>query len=278
MYNNISEKNLIRNVKIIPEKEYKMATKKVLNVGKIMVLSGAVIILILVAFLCGYFLKETNKKKTSSDIPIPQTTMMANEVAPATTMEITTTATTTQTAIPETTTTMAVSGAVTNALTVTGNGEFQEYVIKLANPSLNIYSEPSYDSMVNGVITDRGSYVIVKEFTDDSGNKWGLLETDEGWINLSDARKSDPSDNTYQSVVSDDGNNSDNNNNNNFNNNNNNNNTGNGGNGGLTGVDADGDGWDDGWNPDAWCPICGYDSYYNADGSLTCSNGHTWSY
>ncbi len=255
-----------------------MAKKKVLNVGKIMVLSGAVIILIMVAFLCGYFLKETHKKKTSSDIPVPQTTMTANQVVPATTAEITTTTTQTAISVITTTTTTAVSGTVTNALTVRGDGEFQEYVIKLANPSLNIYSEPSYNSMVAGVITDRGSYVITKEFIDDDGNKWGLLETEFGWINLIDARKSDPNDDTYQPVAPDGENNNDNNNIDNNNSENNNNNNNNAGNSGLTGVDADGDGWDDGWNPDAWCPYCGYDSYYNADGSLTCSQGHTWSY
>lgn len=259
-----------------------MATKKVLNVGKIMVLAGAVIILIMAAFLCGYFLKETHNKKTSSNIPVPQTTMMVNEVVPATTEEITTTT------ISETTTTSTttVSSTVTNALTINSNGEFQEYVIKLANPELNIYSEPSYDSMVLDVITDRGSYVITKEVVDDDGNKWGLLETDTGWINLIDARKADPNDPTYNITNNnnnndDDENNSNNNNGNNQNNNanNNNNNMNNSGNGGLTGVDADGDGWDDGWNPDAWCPYCGYDSYYNnADGNYYCSQGHVWSY
>lgn len=262
-----------------------MATKKVLNVGKIMVLAGAVIILIMVAFLCGYFLKETHDKKTSSNIPVPQTTMMANEVIPATTAEITTTTITSQTTISESTTT-TVSGTVTNALTVRGDGEFQEYVIKLANPELNIYSEPSYDSMVLDVITDRGSYVITKEVVDDDGNKWGLLETDSGWINLIDARKADPNDPTYNILNNNNNNNgnNDDNNENNQNNNNNqtnnsNNNMNNGGNGGLTGVDADGDGWDDGWNPDAWCPYCGYDSYYNnADGNYYCSQGHVWSY
>lgn len=264
----------------IPKKEYKMATKKVLNVGKIMVLSGAVIILILAAFLCGYFLKETHNKKTPSNIPpVPQTTMMANEVVPATTQEITTT--TAQTTISESTTTTTVP--VTNALTVRGNGDFQEYVIKLANPSLDIYSEPSYNSMILDVITDRGSYVITKEVVDEEGNKWGLLETDFGWINLIDARKADPNDPTYDINMNNNNNNNDNNDdenneNNNNNNNYNNNTNNNGGNGGLTGIDADGDGWDDGWNPDAWCPYCGYDSYYNADGSLTCSQGHTWSY
>lgn len=256
-----------------------MATKKVLNVGKIMVLSGAVIILVMVAVLCGYFLKETHDKKTSSDIPIPQTTMMANEVVPATTESTTTT--TAQTTVSTSTTTTAVSGTVTNALTVRGDGEFQEYVIKLANPELNIYSEPSYDSMVLGVITDRGSYTITKEMTDDDGNKWGLLETNSGWINLIDARKADPNDPTYNITNNNDGNENDRTNGNNNNNNNSNSNNQNGnanGNSGLTGVDADGDGWDDGFNPDAWCPYCGYDSYYNADGSLTCSQGHTWSY
>ncbi len=261
-----------------------MATKKVLNVGKIMVLAGAVIILIMAAFLCGYFLKETHNKKTSSNIPVPQTTMMVNEVVPATTEEITTTT------ISETTTTSTttVSSTVTNALTINSNGEFQEYVIKLANPELNIYSEPSYDSMVLDVITDRGSYVITKEVVDDDGNKWGLLETDTGWINLIDARKADPNDPTYNITNNnnnndddDDENNPNNNNGNNQNNNanNNNNNMNSNGNGGLTGVDADGDGWDDGWNPDAWCPYCGYDSYYNnADGNYYCSQGHVWSY
>lgn len=256
-----------------------MATKKVLNVGKIMVLSGAVIILVMVAVLCGYFLKETHDKKTSSDIPIPQTTMMANEVVPATTESTTTT--TAQTTVSTSTTTTAVSGTVTNALTVRGDGEFQEYVIKLANPELNIYSEPSYDSMVLGVITDRGSYAITKEMTDDDGNKWGLIGTDSGWINLIDARKADPNDPTYNITNNNDGNENDRTNGNNNNNNNSNSNNQNGnanGNSGLTGVDADGDGWDDGFNPDAWCPYCGYDSYYNADGSLTCSQGHTWSY
>ncbi len=258
-----------------------MAKKKVLNVGKIMVLSGAVIILVMVAFLCGHFLKATHESRTTSTIPVPQTAIPVNTSVPPVTTTITSEMPaaipqTTAAEIPtETTTTTTLSGMVTGSLTIKGNGEFQDYVIKLANPALNIYSEPSYNSMILDVITDRGSYTITKEVLDDEGNKWGLLETDFGWINLVDARKADPQDDIHIPSNNNRENNNDDNNNHNNNNNNNNNNSNNGG---LTGVDADGDGWDDGWNPDAWCPYCGYDSYYNNDGSLTCSQGHTWSY
>ncbi|MCM1508507.1 MAG: hypothetical protein NC177_15460 [Ruminococcus flavefaciens] len=255
-----------------------MAKKKVLNVGKIMVLSGAVVILVLVALWCGSLLKLTHEQKNESSEPVPQSTMSVNVIVPPTT---TTTTTTPQTTTAQTTsTTESFTETVTGTLTVRGNGEFQEYIMKLANPALDIYSEPSYNSMITGTITDRGSYVIIKETVDDDGNKWGLLETEFGWINLMDARKADPNDDTYSPTDSDEENeNNDNDNDDENNNDLGNSNYSNNQNGGLTGVDADGDGWDDGWNPDAWCIYCGYDSYYNAtDGNYYCSQGHVWSY
>lgn len=246
-----------------------MAKKKVLNVGKIMVLSGAIVILVLVALWCGSLLKLTHEQKNESSEPVPQSTMSVNVIVPPTTTTTTATTTTTTTSVTE-----SFTETVTRPLTVKGNGEFQEYVIKLANPSLDIYSEPSYNSMITGTITDRGSYVITKETVDDDGNKWGLLETEFGWINLVDARKADPNDTTYDPENPDD----DENNNDYediFNNDFNDYDYGNG----YTGIDADGDGWDDGWNPDAWCIFCGYDSYWNdADGCYYCSQGHAWNY
>ncbi|MDE6092379.1 MAG: hypothetical protein K2G14_04715, partial [Ruminococcus sp.] len=180
-----------------------MAKKKVLNVGKIMVLSGAVIILVMVAFLCGHFLKATHEGRPTSNIPVPQNATPVNTSVPPVTTTITSEMPavipqTTAAEIPtETTTTTTLSGIVTGPLTIKDNGEFQDYVIKLANPALNIYSEPSYNSMILDVITDRGSYTITKEVLDDEGNKWGLLETDFGWINLVDARKADPQDDIH---------------------------------------------------------------------------------
>lgn len=264
-----------------------MAKKKVLNVGKIMVLSGAIVILILVALWCGSLLKLTHEKKDESSEPVPQSTMSVNVIVPPTTTTTTATTTTTDTAVSETsqTTTTAdiMTETITGTLTVKGNGEFQEYIIKLANPALDIYSEPSYNSMITGTITDRGSYIITKETVDDDGNKWGLLEDNSGWINLIDARKADPNDTTYDPTNPDSNTDNDDDNNdfdnNDFSNNGNNNIYNGNQNNGLTGVDADGDGWDDGFNPDAWCPYCGYDSYYNtSDGNYYCSQGHVWNY
>lgn len=267
-----------------------MANKKVLNVGKIMVLSGAVVILVLVALWCGSLLKLTHEKNDESSEPVPQSTMSVNVIVPPVTTTTTTTTTTLPVVVTEpsqtTTTADMMTETITGTLTVNGNGEFREYIIKLANPALDIYSEPSYNSMVMGTITDRGSYVITKETVDDSGSKWGLLEDNSGWINLIDARKSDPNDITYdpqnpdtETTTADTNVNNPNGNDfNDPNNNTQNNYNGNYG-GGLAGVDADGDGWDDGWNPDAWCIYCGYDSYYNAaDGNYYCSQGHVWNY
>ena len=252
-----------------------MAKKQVLNVGKIMVLSGAVIILLLVALWCGSLLKVSHEKKDETSQPTTQNTMSVNVIVPPATTTTTTTTATDSALFTETTDTTTTADimteTITGTLTVNNNGEFKEYIIKLANPALDIYSEPSYNSMITGTITDRGSYIITKETVDDNGSKWGLLENNSGWINLIDARKSDPDDvNTYEPTTS--YNNTNGNENNNINNNNNNNIGG-----GLTGVDADGDGWDDGFNPDAWCPYCGYDSYYNAnDGNYYCSQGHVF--
>lgn len=263
-----------------------MAKKKVINVGKIMIISGAVVILVLVALWCSSLLKISHEQKDDSSGVVTQPTMSANVIVPPVT-----TTTTITTAPPEMVQTTAstessdntTTEAVTGTLTVRGNGEFQEYIIKLANPALDIHSEPSSNSMVTSTITDRGSYIIIKETVDDDGNKWGLLEDNSGWINLADARKADTDDNTDPSDpngnTDTDENNSPNNDRNNTQNNGNNNNFTGNSNSGLTGVDADGDGWDDGFNPDAWCPYCGYDSYYNsADGNYYCSQGHVWSY
>ncbi len=262
-----------------------MAKKEVLNIGKIMVLSGAIIILVLVALWCGSLLKVTHEKKDSNTEPSTQNTMSVNVIVPPTTTALVTDTTTTDTTLftetTDTTTTADImTETITGTLTVNGNGEFKEYIIKLANPALDIYSEPSYNSMITGTITDRGSYIISKETVDDNGNKWGLLEDSSGWINLIDARKADPNDTTYETTTSDNNANNTNedDNSNNINNNDNNNNyAGYPNNSGLTGVDADGDGWDDGFNPDAWCPYCGYDSYYNPnDGNYYCSQGHVF--
>lgn len=266
-----------------------MAKKKVLNVGKIMVISGAVVILVLVALWCSSILKISHEQKDENSGVVTQSTMSVNVIVPPVTTTTTVTTTTILSEVAQTTSSSdTMTETVTGTLTVRGDGEFQEYIIKLANPALDIYSEPSYNSMITGTITDRGSYIITKETVDDDGNKWGLLEDNSGWINLADARKSDPND-TTENPSSPDGNtntdadsnqndNNNNQNNNNQNTENNNNYTGNP-NSGLTGVDADGDGWDDGFNPDAWCPYCGYDSYYNsADGNYYCSQGHVWSY
>lgn len=248
-----------------------MAKKKVLNVGKIMVLSGAVIILILVALWCGSLLKLTHEQKNADPNTITtQSTMSVNVIVPPTTTTVTVATEPPTIAVTETITDENAS----SELIVKGNGEFQEYIIKLANPALDIHSEPSYSSMVTGSITDRGSYTITKETIDDDGNKWGLIdaETSFGWINLMDARKADPNDvgSANETTTKE---------NNNVSAGNNSNSNGYGGDGNLTGVDADGDGWDDGWNPDAWCIICGYDSYWsNEDGCYYCSQGHSWNY
>lgn len=246
-----------------------MAKKKVLNVGKIMVLSGAVIILVLVALWCGSLLKLTHEQKNADPNAVTtQSTMSVNVIVPPAT---TTTVATEPPTMPVTET--VTDENTTSELIVKGNGEFQEYIIKLANPALDIHSEPSYSSMITGSITDRGSYTITKETIDDDGNKWGLIdaETSFGWINLMDARKTDPNEvgSANETTTKENNNVSDNNNLHN----------GNGSSGELMGIDADGDGWDDGFNPDAWCVICGYDSYWsNEDNCYHCSQGHTWNY
>ncbi|MDE6781508.1 MAG: hypothetical protein K2J40_08625 [Ruminococcus sp.] len=256
-----------------------MADKKNLNIGKVMVLSGAVVILVLVALWCGSLLKLTHERKNESYEPNTQTTttMSVNVIVPPPVTTTTTTTTMFSESMQTTSTADIMTQPVTGTLTVNSNGEFKEYIIKLANPALDIYSEPSYNSMLMGTITDRGSYIIIKETVDDSGSKWGLLEDHSGWINLIDARKADPND--IMSDPTNPQNTTDANGNNNIDNNSNNNNYTGNPNDGLMGVDADGDGWDDGWNPDAWCIYCGYDSYYNAaDGNYYCSQGHVWHY
>lgn len=265
-----------------------MAKKNNTNIGKVMVITGAVIILVLVALWCGSLLQLSHDNKKSASEPVPQTTMSVNVIVEPTTTTTTTTTTTLVSEMTQTTSTADMSTeTITGTLAVRGNGEFQEYIIKLANPALDIYTEPNYNSMITGTITDRGSYIIIKETVDDDGSKWGLLEDNSGWINLIDARKADPNDTTFDptnpnnannDINGNNQNNTEQDNNNNNNNNNAGNNTYNGNpNSGLTGVDADGDGWDDGFNPDAWCPYCGYDSYYNAaDGNYYCSQGHAF--
>ncbi|MDE6832840.1 MAG: hypothetical protein K2J39_01125 [Ruminococcus sp.] len=254
-----------------------MAKKKVLNIGKVMVIVGAIIIMILVALWCGNLLKLTHEQlKPSANPASMQSTMSVNVIVPP--------ATTTTTIVTESPQTTTTSEEVTTETytTTTVQGSFREYLIRLANPELSIYSEPSYNSQVAGIITDRGSYTITKETVDDDGNKWGYInsETTFGWINLMDARKSDPSEvgsakTTTTTTVTRESTTitttiADNNdytygyvNENDY----------------YIGVDADGDGIDDGWNPDAWCIICGYDSYWNdADECYYCSQGHAWNY
>ncbi|MDE6426099.1 MAG: hypothetical protein K2K89_08185 [Ruminococcus sp.] len=250
-----------------------MAKKKVLNVGKVMVIVGAIIIMILVALWCGSLLKLTHEQKNADPNAVfMQSTMSVNVIVPPAT-----TTTIIATEPPQTTLFEEMSVENTTTVTVQGNGAFREYLIRLANPELSIYSEPSYSSSVTGIITDRGSYTITKETVDDDGNKWGYVDTETafGWINLMDARKTDPSEiggakqtttsaSTTTTSIGENDNTYD------YNNY---------GNGNLAGVDADGDGWDDGWNPDAWCIICGYDSYWsNTDGCYYCSQGHAWNY
>ena len=262
-----------------------MAKKKVLNVGKVMVVVGAIIIMILVALWCGSLLKLTHdQRKPGTTNPVSmqsmQSTMSVNVIVPP----VTTTPPIAVDETPQTTLFEEIPTETTTTTTVQSNGAFREYLIRLANQELSIYSEPSYNSEVAGVITDRGSYTITKETVDDDGNKWGYIdsETTVGWINLMDARKTDPSEvgsaKTTTTTTS----------------------TGTGttttiadenndtydydydydyGNDYYIGEDADGDGWDDGWNQEAWCIICGYDSYWNdADECYYCSQGHAWNY
>lgn len=281
MYNIIADRIKVGSTEVFPEKEFiKMAKKKSLNVGKLMVIVGAVIILVLVALWCGSLLKLTHEQKgTDISTPVPQSTMSVNVIVPPAA-----TTTTVVTEQPQTTLFAEESTETVTVETVQNNGAFREYLIRLANPELSIYAEPSYTSAVTGVITDRGSYTITKETIDDDGNKWGYVdsETAVGWINLMDARKTDPSQvggaketTTSASTTTTTTSNDENNNTyedydyNNYGY----------GDGSLAGVDADGDGWDDGFNPDAWCAICGYDSYWNdADGCYYCSQGHAWNY
>ena len=259
-----------------------MAKKKVLNVGKVMVIVGAIIIMILVALWCGSLLKLTHEqRKPSSTDPLSmQSTMSVNVIVPP----VTTTTTVTVAEIPQTTLSEEIPTETTTTTTVQSNGAFREYLIRLANPELSIYAEPSYNSAVAGIITDRGSYTITKETIDDDGNKWGYIDSEStfGWINLMDARKTDPS--TVGSATTttttanagtttttaDDTYNYDEDYNSHYGYNESDY---------YIGVDADGDGIDDGWNPEAWCIICGYDSYWNdADECYYCSQGHAWNY
>lgn len=275
-----------------------MDTKKNWNTGKIVVLLGAIIIMILVALWCGHLLKSTQKQQPDVLQTAETTTMALNVMTEATTTELIPMETTTIPMETEPQLTVLTTVPNENALDTNSNGEFRQYVIKLANPLLNIHSEPSYNGKIVGVITDRGSYVITNEATDDEGNKWGLLDSEFGWINLADARNTEPDESTYQPADEDgegdenaenseDGNGQATTRSTTKRNNNNNSTTtttaghsnNSNGNGGLLGIDADGDGWDDGWNPDAWCIICGYDSYWNeADGCYHCSQGHSWNY
>ncbi|MDE6034674.1 MAG: hypothetical protein K2G36_02025 [Ruminococcus sp.] len=260
-----------------------MAKKKVLNVGKVMVIVGAIIIMVLVALWCGSLLKLTHdQKKPSNANPVSmQSTMSVNVIVPPVT-----TTTTISTEPPQTTLYEEIPTDTTTTTTQSG-GAFREYLIRLANPELSIYAEPSYNSAVAGVITDRGSYTITKETIDDNGNKWGYIDSEStfGWINLQDARKTDPlqagsatttvttGTNTGTTTTTADENDDtydyDNNNYYGYNSEEDY----------YIGVDADGDGIDDGWNPEAWCIICGYDSYWNdADECYYCSQGHAWNY
>ncbi|MDE5583196.1 MAG: hypothetical protein K2J08_05800 [Ruminococcus sp.] len=267
--------------------------KKSLNTGKIVVLVGALIIMILVALWCGHLLKGTRK------VPNDMTQQDNIETTTATTISIAEfVETTTTELIPpeittvpqeiifsETTTATAVGETVPVA---TANGEFRQYVMKLANPKLNIHAEPAYSGKIVGVITDKGSYVITDEVIDSEGHKWGLLENGFGWINLTDARNTQPDESDFVATDTQDGTNSTQMTTNNrqditrptttHSQNSNNSNNGNSS-GELLGIDADGDGWDDGFNPDAWCIICGYDSYWDsANECYHCSQGHTWNY
>lgn len=259
-----------------------MAKKKVLNVGKVMVIVGAIIIMILVALWCGSLLKLTHEqRKPSSTDPLSmQSTMSVNVIVPP----VTTTTTVTVAEIPQTTLSEEIPTETTTTTTVQSNGAFREYLIRLANPELSIYAEPSYNSAVAGIITDRGSYTITKETIDDDGNKWGYIDSEStfGWINLMDARKTDPSavgsattttttaNAGTTTTTADDTYNYDEDYNSHYGYNESDY---------YIGVDADGDGIDDGWNPEAWCIICGYDSYWNdADECYYCSQGHAWNY
>lgn len=67
------------------------------------------------------------------------------------------------------------------------------YVQALSAAHVDIYSGPGSSNSITGSITDKGSYTIVEEATDASGNKWGKLKSGAGWINLTQATGGTPS-------------------------------------------------------------------------------------
>ena len=82
---------------------------------------------------------------------------------------------------------------------------FNPYMIKVNNPRLRIYDNPSYSANVVGEITNQSRYTIVEEHYDKtSKSTWGRLKSGAGWINLAEAMQ-DLDEPTETTAVSDEG-------------------------------------------------------------------------
>ena len=63
-----------------------------------------------------------------------------------------------------------------------------EYKIKVTAAKLNIRNGAGTKYKINGTITDKGVYTIVKTSIVD-GKKWGKLKSGAGWICLTQTRE-----------------------------------------------------------------------------------------
>lgn len=65
-----------------------------------------------------------------------------------------------------------------------GTSKRSGYKVKVTADTLKYRKGPGTNYDVNGVITDKGVYIIVKE-----SNGWGKLKSGAGWINLKYTKK-----------------------------------------------------------------------------------------
>lgn len=65
---------------------------------------------------------------------------------------------------------------------------FQPYDLAVQNSELDVYSGPGYSFNAVNKITNKGTYTILEEQTDDYGTVWGRIENPKGWIDIKQAR------------------------------------------------------------------------------------------